>query len=311
MTGLDTAIITGLEVINSITILVMLALGLAVIFGMMQIVNLAQGEFLTIGAYTVVVATQYAGLPLWCSMLLAPVVVGGIGMGIERLLIQRLYGRPLYAMLVTWGLSLLLIGIITAIFGPMTHGITAPVGSFRVGRYQYSLYRLLMTGAAAAMIVGVYLLFRYTGFGRRARATISNPEMASAIGINTSRMYMLTFGLGAGLAGATGAMLALMVGVVPTMGIYYVARAFITVVVGGPVILLGTLSSSAVLGFVEAFVTRFTLFTIQTAGHCTPPPCEISIGGSAFFGQVALLLVAVLLLRLLPQGISGFWRRSK
>jgi urea transport system permease protein len=311
VTGLDTTIITGLEIINSITILVMLALGLAVIFGMMQIVNLAQGEFLTLGAYTVVAATQYAGLPLWGSILLAPVVVAGIGMGLERLLIRRLYGRPLDAMLATWGVSLLLIGIITAIFGPVTHGITVSVGSFRVGRYQYSLYRLVMTAVAVAMIVGLYLLFRYTGFGRRARATIANPAMASAIGINTSRMFMLTFGLGAGLAGATGAMLALIVAVAPTMGISYVARAFITVVVGGPVILLGTLSSASVLGFVEAFVTRFTLFTIETAGYCTPAPCEIRIGGSAFFGQVALLLVAVVLLRLLPQGISGFWRQRE
>ncbi len=308
MIALDTAIITGLEIINSITILVMLALGLAVIFGMMQIVNLAQGEFLTLGAYTVVAATQYAGLPLWSSMLLAPIVVALIGMGLERLVIQRLYGRPLDVMLATWGISLLLIGIITGIFGPVTHGITVSVGSFRVGRYQYSLYRLVMTAAAAAMMVALYLLFQYTSFGRRARATIANPEMASAIGINTPRMFMLTFGLGAGLAGATGAMLALIVGVVPTMGAAYIVRAFITVVVGGPVILLGTLSSASVLGFIEAIVSRYSLFEIRTAGFCTPPPCEVSIGGSAFFGQVALLLFAVVLLRLLPRGISGFWR---
>ena len=307
----DTAIITGLEVLNSITILIMLALGLAVIFGMMQIVNLAQGEFLTLGAYTVVAGTQYAGLPLWGAMLLAPLVVAGIGMGLERLVIQRLYGRPLNVMLATWGISLLLIGIITAIFGPVTHGINVAVGSFSVGRYQYSLYRLLMTVAAAAMMVGLYLLFQYTGFGRRARATIANPEMASAIGINTRRMFMLTFGLGAGLAGATGAMLALIVGVVPTMGGYYIARAFITVVVGGPVILLGTLSSASVLGLVEATVSRYSLFDIHTAGFCTPPPCTVSIGGSAFFGQVALLVCAVVLLRVLPQGISGFWKRGE
>lgn len=311
MVGLDTAIITGLEIINSITILIMLALGLAVIFGMMQIVNLAQGEFLTLGAYTVVATNQFAGLPLWTSMLLAPLVVAAIGMGLERLVIQRLYGRPLEVMLATWGVSLLLIGIITAIFGPVTHGITVAVGSFRVGRYQYSLYRLVMTAAAAAMMVGLYLLFQYTGFGRRARATIANPEMASAIGINTARMFMLTFGLGAGLAGATGAMLALMVGVVPTMGASYVARAFITVVVGGPVILLGTVSSASILGFVEAIISRYSLFEIRTAGFCTPPPCAVSIGGSAFFGQVALLLFAVVLLRLLPHGISGFWRKGE
>jgi urea transport system permease protein len=311
VTGLDTAMITGLEIMNSITILVLLALGLAVIFGMMRIVNLAQGEFLTLGAYTVLVANQYAGLPLWLSMLLAPAVVAAIGIGIERLVIQRLYGRPLDVMLATWGISLLLIGIISAIFGPTTRGLTVPIGNFRIGEYQYPMYRLAMTAVAAAMIVGLYLLFQYSGFGRRARATMANPEMAAAIGINTRHMYMLTFGLGAGLAGATGAMLALIVGVVPTMGTYYIARAFITVVVGGPVILLGSLSAASVLGFVEAAVSRYPLFTIRTDGFCTPPPCEISIGGSAFFGQVALLLFAVVLLRLLPQGISGFWKRGE
>jgi branched-chain amino acid transport system permease protein len=135
--------------------------------------------------------------------------------------------------------------------------------------------------------------------------------MASAIGISTPRMFMLTFGLGAGLAGAAGAIMAPIVGVVPTMGVLYIARAFITVVVGGPVVLLGTLSSASALGFIEALISRFSLFTIQTAGHCAPPPCQISIGGSAFFGQIALLIFAVVLLRLLPRGISGFSRERE
>ncbi len=101
------------------------------------------------------------------------------------------------------------------------------------------------------------------------------------------------------------------VGVVPTMGVLYIARAFITVVVGGPVVLLGTLSSASVLGIIEALISRFSLFTIGTAGHCAPPPCLISIGGSAFFGQIALLIFAIVLLRLLPQGMSGFWRQRE
>ena len=168
-----------------------------------------------------------------------------------------------------------------------------------------------MSVLAAGLMLGVYVLFRYTAFGRRARATIANPDMASAMGISTPRMFMLTFGLGAGLAGATGAIMAPIVGVVPTMGVLYIARAFITVVVGGPVVLLGTLSSASALGFIEALISRFSLFAIQTAGHCAPPPCQIRIGGSAFFGQIALLIFAVVLLRLLPRGISGFWRERQ
>jgi branched-chain amino acid transport system permease protein len=306
--SLDTLAIVALEVLNSITIPVLLALGLALIFGMMRIVNLAQGEFFTAGAFTVLSAVRYAGLPLWAGMLLAPVVVGAIGVGIERLIIRRLYGRPLDVMLATWGVSLLLIGLITVIFGAVTQGIPFALGNFEVGRYSYPQYRIVMTTVAAVLMLGVYGLFRYTGFGRRARATIANSEMASAAGINTERMFMLTFGLGAALAGAAGAIMAPIVGVVPTMGVLYIARAFITVVVGGPIVLLGTLSSASVLGFIEALISRFSLFSIGTAGHCAPPPCQISIGGSAFFGQIALLIFAIVLLRLLPQGLSGFWR---
>ncbi len=309
--GLDTAAMLALEILNSITILVLLALGLAVIFGMMRIVNLAQGEFFTLGAFTVLAATRWAGLPLGAAMCVAPVVVGGVGIVLERLVIRPLYGRPLDVMLATWGVSLLLVGVITVIFGAVTQGVPFALGSFRVGQYQYPQYRIVMTTVAAAMMAGLYALFRYTAFGRRARATIANPEMAAAMGINTPRMFMLTFGLGAGLAGATGAILAPIVGVVPTMGALYIARAFITVVVGGPVVLLGTLSSASVLGFIEALISRFSLFTIQTGGHCTPPPCQISIGGSAFFGQIALLIFAIVLLRLLPRGISGFRRAGQ
>ncbi len=307
----STLMILILEIVNSITMLILLALGLAVIFGMMRIVNLAQGEFFTIGAFTVLAGNVFFGLPLWLSMLLAPVVVGAIGIVMERLVIRRLYGRPLDVMLATWGISLLFIGIITVIFGPITFGVPYALGNFKVGNYQYPEYRLVMTLLAVLMMAGLYVLFRYTAFGRRARATIANPDMAAAMGINTSRMFMLTFGLGAALAGASGAILAPIVGVVPTMGTLYIARAFITVVVGGPIVLLGTASSAVSLGFIDAFLSRVTLFHIPTEGFCTPPPCEVAVGGSAFYGQMALLVFAMVLLRFLPQGISGFWRRGQ
>jgi branched-subunit amino acid ABC-type transport system permease component len=306
----STVLITLLEMVNAITILLLLALGLSVIFGMMRIVNLAQGEFFTAGAFTVLAATRL-GLPLWLAMILAALVVAGIGIGIERLVIRHLYGRPLDVMLATWGVSLLLIGLITVIFGPLTYGVPFVLGNFQVGRYQYPEYRLVMTLLALAMVAGLYLLFRFTAFGRRARATIANPAMAEAMGINTSRMFMLTFGLGAGLAGATGAIMAPIVGVVPTMGILYIARAFITVVVGGPVVLLGTLSAALSLGFIDALLSRVTFLTIATSGFCTPPPCRVAIGGSAFYGQIGVLLFAIVLLRFLPQGVSGYWRRGQ
>ncbi len=101
-----------------------------------------------------------------------------------------------------------------------------------------------------------------------------------------------------------------MVSVVPTMGVLYIARAFITVIVGGPIALLGTASSASLLGAMQALVARFPLFHIETSGFCAPPPCVITIGGSAFYGQVALLSFAVLLLRIRPQGLTGLRRRQ-
>ena len=307
---MSSVIILLLEMINSITILILLAIGLAVIFGMMRIVNLAQGEFFTAGAFTVLAGTRI-GLPLWLTMVLAFFVIALLGIVIERLVIRHLYGRPLDVMLATWGISVLLIGILTVIFGPITYGVPFALGNFQVGDYQYPEYRLLMTALALLMLSGLYMLFRYTAFGRRARATIDHPDMAEAMGINTSRMFMLTFGLGAGLAGAAGAVMAPIIGVVPTMGTLYIARAFITVVVGGPVVLLGTLSSAMSLGFIDAFLSRVKLFSVETAGFCTPPPCEVAIGGSAFYGQIGLLIFAIVLLRFLPQGVSGFWRHGQ
>ena len=136
--SLDTAAIMVLEILNSVTILVLLALGLAVIFGMMRIVNLAQGEFFTAGAFTVLAGTRYAHLPLGVAMLLAPFVVAALGIAIERLVIRRLYGRPLDVMLATWGVSLLLIGLITVTFGAVTQGVPFALGNFLIDLFPIS-----------------------------------------------------------------------------------------------------------------------------------------------------------------------------
>src|SRR6202012_3592573 len=146
-----------------------------------------------------------------------------------------------------------------------------------------------MAAPAAAMLGITYVVSRVLPFGRRARATVANPEMAAGLGINPSPVYMLTFAFGAALAGAAGALLTPLVSVVPTMGVFYIARAFITVIVGGPAALLGAGLAASMLGFVDALVSRLPLFRIATSGFCSPGPCVVTIGGSAFFGQVALL----------------------
>ncbi len=278
------------NVANSIAVLVLLSLGLGVIYGMMRVINLAHGEFLMLGAYATVVSAN-AGLNLWVAMLVAaPVAVGLFGLAVERLFIRFLYGRIIDTMLATWGLSLAVIGLITTIFGNTVRGVSAPFGGFAIGGYQTSLYSWFMIAVAAAMAAGVWLVLRFTKFGLIVRATMQNPDMAAALGVLPQRIYMMTFALGSALAGLAGGVLAPVSGVSPVMGGAFIARAFITVLGGGPAIVTGTGLASTLFGAISEVATFLT----------TP-----------VFGQVALLLAALVMIRILPQGITGrLLRRS-
>ncbi|HTJ90593.1 MAG TPA: branched-chain amino acid ABC transporter permease [Acidocella sp.] len=280
---MDAFIVTLVSIAFGIASLILLSLGLAVIFGMMRVINLAQGEFLTLGAYTVVIATK-AGIGLWPAMAIAPVLVGMVGLLLERCVIRFLYGRILDTMLATWGLSLVIIGAINLVLGPTTQGIATPLGFVSLGRYSMSLYQLFVIAVALGAFGGTYLLFRHTKFGLLARATMQKPRMVAAAGVDPSLVYMGTFGFGAALAGLAGAVMAPMTGVVPTLGLTFIAKIFITVIVGGPLIFLGTACASSLLGTVETV---------------------ISFLSSPIFGEVALLAVAIVVIRVLPEGISG------
>lgn len=278
----------GLSLLTSVSLLVVVSVGLAVIFGMMGVINLAHGEFLMLGAFFTL-SGQRAGLDLWLAMLVAALGVGIVGLVVERLLIQHLYGRLAATMLATWGLSLILVQAVVLIYGPATQGIPTPLGSVQIGRYSVSQYNLVLIAAAVLLLAIVFYVFTRTRYGTMARASTQLPHMASAIGINAKRVNMVTFAFGAALAGAGGALLAPVAGVVPGMGQAYVGRAFMTVVVGGPAVLTGTASASALLGSVDSVVSNLT---------------------TSFLGTAALLVVAIVLLRLLPTGISGRLRRQ-
>jgi branched-chain amino acid transport system permease protein len=283
---MDQIAVTVIGVLFAVSSLVLLALGLAVIFGMMGVLNLAQGELLMLGAYTVLIATSH-GLSVWVGILLAPIVVGAIGMVFERSIIRFLYGRPLDTLLATWGLSLLLVGAVTLIMGPTTEGVATPLGSIEIGRYGFSVYRLVVIAISVGAVLATYLVLRYTRFGLIARATMQAPRLVAVSGIEPRLVYMGTFGCGAALAGLAGAVMAPLTGVVPSMGLAFIAKIFITVMVGGSTVLLGTAASAGVLGLVES----------ATSYASTP-----------IYGQVAMLTVALVLLRLLPNGMSGLWR---
>lgn len=288
---MDLFIIYAIEVLNAIAVLVIMSVGLAVVFGMMKIVNMAHGEFMMLGGYSAILATNQWGVPIWISMLvIAPITVGVFGAVIERVIIRHLYGRMIDTMLATWGLSLALIGAATMLFGNTTLGISSPLPSVNIGSYSTSGYSLFMIVFAVGLLGALWLLLRFTTLGLCARATMQNARMAAALGSNPGKIYSLTFGLGAALSGLGGALLAPITGVIPTIGVSFIAKAFITVIGGGSAIIAGTLSASTLFGTISQLVTYFS----------TP-----------VFGAVALLLSAIVLLRLLPQGITGrFFRRS-
>jgi branched-subunit amino acid ABC-type transport system permease component len=285
----DLVAILAIQVVYAIASLALISVGLAIIFGMMRVINLAHGEFLMLGGYAAIVATNH-GVNIWLSMLVvAPIAVGLLGVVVERAIIRFLYGRMIDTMLATWGLSLFLVGLTTAIFGNTTVGISAPLGSIQIGDYRTSAYTLFVIVVAVVVLGAIFAAMRGTRLGLIARGTMQNANMAAALGVNPPRVYAVTFGIGAALSGLAGAVLAPVSGVFPTIGVAYVAKSFITVIGGGAAILSGTVSASALFGTINQIATFVT----------TP-----------VFGEVALLAAAIVLIRLLPQGITGRFFRS-
>jgi len=265
--------------------LLLCALGLIVILGMMNIINLAHGELMMMGAYVATMGFQ-AGLPFAVCVILAFLAVGAFGAVLERLVIRRFYGRELSALVITWGISLVLAQGTLLVFGPFMPSITIPKGAFDAGPYTMSHYWLGMIAISALLVVALWWLYQKTRFGLMARATMQSAEMARALGVRTDRVYTLTFAMGAGLAGLSGALLAPTTSIAPFMGQQFVAPAFITVVVGGAAnVIVGAVGSSVLLSLVK-----------------TP----IGLAFGAFLGTVALLLAALVIIRLMPSGISAY-----
>ena len=202
---------------DATTFLVLSAIGLAIIFGMMGVINLAHGEFIMCGAYVTVLSSR-AGFPLPLAMFCGSLTAGMVGIILERLLIRHLYHRLFDSIVATWAISLIATQGMLIVAGPSIEGIKTPFGSFTLGEYSFSSYRVVLMIIAVLLLLGLYLLFMKTKYGVHARATIQNAEMARALGVNTGTVYSITFGLGAALAGLCGALYAPTTTTVPTMG---------------------------------------------------------------------------------------------
>jgi branched-subunit amino acid ABC-type transport system permease component len=204
------------------------------------------------------------------------------------LVVRRLYGRLLDTVAATWAVGLILSQGMLILTGPSMQGVSSPFGSFSVGATSYSWYRVALGVVSVLLLAALYLLFMKTQFGLRARATIQNPAIARALGVNTAGMYTLTFALGSGLAGLAGGLFAPTTTIVPFFGTNYIVEAFVTVIVGGSNALVGTPIAAALLGAINAFLgTNFGLY----------------------IGRVGMLVTTIIIIRVLPFGISGLLER--
>jgi branched-chain amino acid transport system permease protein len=287
---MDLAAVVLVQILYAIASLALVSIGLAIIFGMMGVINFAHGEFLMMGGYAFILSAG-AGVNLWVAMLVvAPLTVGVFGVVVERLIIRHLYGRIIETVLATWGLSLFLIGLSATVLGYHQKGVAPPLGIVNIGAYQEGGYTFFVIGMTALLLIAVYLGLKYTRFGLIMRGTMQNANMAAALGVSIDRVYAVTFGIGAALSGLAGAILAPIAGVLPDIGVTYVVKAFITVIGGGAVALAGTGAAASLFGAVSQIVTFISRPVV---------------------GEVALLVVAIILLRMLPNGITGrYFRRG-
>jgi urea transport system permease protein len=236
------------------SVLLLAAIGLAISFGVMGVINMAHGEFLMLGAYTTFVVQQWVpvdwSLPV--AIPLAFLVAGAVGVLLERGLIRFLYGRPLETLLATFGVSLILQQVVRSVFTPLNRQVATPSwmsGSWQINpALSLTWTRLYVVLFALAVFLGLLALLRYTRFGLELRAVSQNRAMARALGVRSARVDALTFGLGAGVAGVGGVALSQLTNVGPNLGQGYIVDAFLVVVFGGVGNLWGTLTAALTLG---------------------------------------------------------------
>jgi branched-chain amino acid transport system permease protein len=279
-----------LDVAYAISTLALLSAGLALVFGLMRIINLAHGEFIVIGGYVTLVATN-AGVPIWLAIfVMSPLLVGLFGLLVEWAIIRHLYGRMMDTMLATWGLSMLISGALVTVFGNTTTGVTNPMGALSIGDYQVGGFSVLIIGVTFVLMLISYLVLRYTRSGLIVRAAMQSADVVAGLGYNPKAVYRITFALGAAISGLAGGLMAPLIGLTPTSGGQFIAKSFITVISGGASVVTGTLGASTLFGLVSKGVEWLS----------TP-----------VWGELALLLVAIVLLRMMPQGITGRFFKGK
>ena len=281
---METAFAISLDALSFILALLLVTLGLVVIYGLMNVINMAHGELFLVGAYTLV-AVQSAGGSFWLGVILAPLVVALLGFLIEELVIRHVYSRAIDTILATWGISISLKQGIIILFGPAAISVPNPIpGTFLLLGFEYPSYRLFIMGVSALLAAATYFAIYTTPVGLQIRGVIANRAMAGSLGINTRLMDRATFAFGAGLAGIAGAVMAPIMSVDPQMGVGFLIPAFLAVLVGGLSSLAGAIFGAAIIGGATTTLANFM---------------------SQAIAQIAVFAMAIIIIRVFPTGISG------
>ncbi len=282
------------------SVLLLAAIGLAITFGVMGVINMAHGEMVMLGAYTTfvvqeVIRSRNPGLfdySLAIAIPLAFTVAGVIGILVERGIIRFLYGRPLETLLATWGLSLVLQQAVRTAFGPTNKDVGTPSwmsGSFDLGQMTITYNRLWIIVFTLVIFASLLGVLRFTRFGLEMRAVTQNRAMAASMGIRTSRIDALTFGLGSGIAGLAGVALSQIDNVSPNLGQGYIINSFMVVVFGGVGNLWGTLVGAFTLGIANKFLEPYA---------------------GAVLGKIAILVLIILFIQKRPRGLFALKGRA-
>lgn len=273
-------------------ILVISAIGLAVIFGVAGVINMAHGQFIMVGAYTAAVVGQLGGNTFW-AIPVSFVVVALLGLIVERAVIRWIYDRPLETLLATWGVGIILEVAMKLLFGPQLYYVGAPKvlgGGIRlVGRLPYPYYRLFLIGMAILMLAVTFIVLYRTNFGLKVRAVRRNRVISGCLGIDTARIDMLIFMFGSGLAGIAGAVLAPIKSVSTTMGFSYAVSSYMVLVLGGVGNLLGVPTGAGLIGQAE------TLLAFKY---------------NSVIGELLVFVFIVIAIRVFPRGIFGYYERA-
>lgn len=282
------------------SILLLVALGLAITYGAMGVINMAHGEMVMVGAYVAVLSGIWLGTGIFIAIPLAFVVTACLGLLIERIVVRRLYGRMLDTLLATWGISILIqqavrlefglsfLGVHIDGLGAGLQNVSVPPylqGALRIFDFEVNIYRAFIIGVTLALTLLTWFILYRTSAGVQVRAIIRNPKMAAACGIDVKRVNALTFAFGSGLAGVAGVMMAGFKTVFPDMGSTMVVDGFMVVVTGGIGSMFGTIFSSGLLGEINALV---------------------AIGTNDIIARAVVFAVVIVVILFKPNGLFSF-----